>query len=131
MKPEDEARRIATKFTVLANEAEITLEGCIAAALCAARVAGIEEAADVVSRDFTPARDCSMHCAGGCSACCPGTVLDEIERAIRALLPPAEPAAAKCETCWGFERVCRCHGEPPHATRMGLIPCPSCAKEPR
>lgn len=33
---------------------------------------------------------------------------------------------AKCETCGGFERVCRCHGEPPNALCYELIPCPAC-----
>lgn len=93
----DEARRIAVKFTVLANEAEITLEGCIAAALAAADAAaerrGIERLRPALEQF-----DIDYYCEQGqpeSEACkyAPSVLAD----AIRALLP-AEPAA-KCATC--------------------------------
>ena len=71
-------------------------------AIRAAKRAGIERAAEVVSKDFTQEKDCTSHCVGGCRSCSPGAVLGQVERAIRALLPAAvaEPAA-KCARCNG------------------------------
>lgn len=150
MTHEDEARRIATKFTVLANEAEITLEGCIAAALAASEragwIAGRDAAADAeekhhgcepcgcdatpgaIARALLPAAVAPKECVhsyddpmGGPSHC---RLCGKIEPRF------AEPAA-KCARCRGSKWVrdvrLIANGLGGTCTLSESVPCPACA----